>query len=108
MKRTHTVDLYRPDYSGEEKTYPSTPTASEIDCNIQPRGGELELRLFGETVFSRHQGFFPAGTDVQEGDALLVTDGVGPDTLEVAFVGEQGGKWDVECDLIKSGEDLTP
>lgn len=109
MERTHTVDIYRPevtegDRGADERRYQLHE--SGVGCNLQPASGGLRAQTWGREREVSWQGFFPEGTDIREADALKVTDGVGPMTHEVVFVGEQGGEWDVEVDLGSLKESL--
>lgn len=111
MKRTHTVDVYRPETvegtRGERTlSFPDHPTISRVDCTIQRKSGELRQAAHGSEEEGTYQGFFPPGTDLQPKDGIRVVGGPGPDRLKVLYAHEVGDPWDDEVELELSSEDF--
>lgn len=111
MERTHVCDLFRPAVQTGSRgegtlSWPAAATSSAVSCNLQPRSGALRQREYGRALQATWKGFFPAGTDLQEGDGVKILAGDGPARLVVTFVAAQGADWDIEADLAVSKEDF--
>ena len=104
LPRTHKVTISRTSSTtrvkGGGRVPNNTPVASDVDCNLQPRRGDLRQSPSGLSLESTHMGFFEPGTDVQQDDLIAVTEGdYYPTNFRVEHVGVQGGEWDVEVEL---------
>lgn len=110
IERTHVVTIYRPAISSGtrgEDVEGWTEVADGVECNIQGKRGAVRQAPDGQRVSSTRTGFFPAGTDVQEGDGIAVTSGPGPPQLRAGFVSDPGSGFDIETDLERIDVSFT-
>jgi hypothetical protein len=77
-----------------------------VDANLQPLTGSVQETAAGREVGATWRGFVPAGTEVEEGDGVVVLSGVGPTAYRVKQVGAQGAPWDTELLLDVTQEDI--
>lgn len=107
MRHLHTAEILRPGASTVRPGGARRPGAPALvattECTITPRGGRYDQQPVGREVQGAFVGFFPAGTDVKEGDFIRPVGAGGhiPRALLVRFIGDwgEGEGWDVEADL---------
>lgn len=115
MERTHRVSLHQQATAATEDAHgrPAGPrwgaaVATDVECNLQPAGGDVRQAAYGREIDADWQGFFPPDTDVRT-DMLIVVSAVRsgttwitppashPTSFRIRHLGYQGEGWDTEA-----------
>ena len=114
---SHEASIFRPTKASEagsgleQVSWPATPIAQGVEFLFQPMGGEVVARAYGRDVGAMGATFWPPGTDLQEGDGVLITRELGggsPIALrwEVKSSSPQGDRFEHEARLVVSKENF--
>lgn len=111
LVRTHKVTIRRLSGAGTlqrggGRVADYSVVATDVDCNIQPRSGDIRETAFGKQPQSMHRIFMPHDQDIESDDEIEVTSGAYAETfLRAVFVGTQGDPWDTQIDCARSDTD---
>ena len=113
LTRTHKVTIRRKTGAGTlqrggGRVAAYSVVATNVECSVQPRSGDIRETTFGKQPQSIHRVFMKHDQAIQRDDELEITSGAYAETfLRVVFVGTIGDPWDTQVDCALSDTDAT-
>lgn len=80
--------------------------ADGVECDIQPRTGQVEQGATGRTSARTAMAFLATGTDIRPDDGIEVVKGLGPKRYLVIDASDWGPPGDLELQLQETAENF--